>query len=108
MSELFRVTDRWGRTIVLTELRWSSHIVAQHSEFAGQSPTIVADTLTAPALVNEDRLYPNREAFYRTSPLPPPWDALLIRVVVEFGAIGEVVTAHLIKRPHHKETRRWP
>lgn len=108
MDELFRVTDRWGREIVLVRHRWWSHIVAKHAEFAGHSPAIVADTLTAPTLVNFDRLYADREVFYRLSPLPPPWDALLIRVVVEFGDIGEVVTAHLLKHPHHKESSRWP
>lgn len=108
MDELFRVTDQWGREIVLTSDRWWGDVVAKHGEFAGHPPAIVAETLTTPILVNFDRLHADREVFYRPSPLPPPWDGLLVRVVVEFGDMGEVVTAHLLKRPHHKEMRRWP
>ena len=108
MDEVFRVTDRWGRVIVLTQDRWTSHIVAGHIEFRGQSPSILADTLTAPTLVTHDRKYPDHELFYRPSPLPPPWSRLLIRVVVRFGVNGEVVTAHVIPKAHREEVRRWP
>ena len=107
MADVFRVTDRWGRVIVLTQDQWSSHIVARRAYFSGRA-SIVADTLTAPAFVNHDKTYPDREAFYRPSPLPYPYGRSLIRVIVHFGAIGEVITAHLIEKPHRKEVRKWP
>jgi hypothetical protein len=108
MDELFRVTDRWGRVIILTRDRWSAHILVRHPEFRGQPPSILADALITPSFVNVDRFSMNREVFYRPSPLVAPLDHLLIRVVVELGAVGQVVTAHLIKEPHRKEQRLWP
>ena len=107
MAETFRCTDRWGRLIVLREDRWETHIILRHPEFRG-GQTIVETILTDPAFVNYDRSRRDREVFYRPSPLPEPFGGLYVRVVVEFRAAGEVVTAHLIVEPHRKETRKWP
>ena len=100
-GRVFRVTDRWGRDTLLTQDQWSSHIVARRASFSGRA-SIVADTLTAPAFVNFDKTYPDREVVYRPSPLPHPYGRSLIRVIVRFDAIGEVVTAHLIEKPHRE------
>lgn len=107
MDEVFRVTDRWGRVVVLTQARWLSHVVPKHPELAA-SAAVVADTVREPTQVRFDRTRGDREVFYRPSPLPDPWDGLLVRVVVAFGALGHVVTAHLIKTPHREERPRWP
>jgi hypothetical protein len=107
MDEVFRVTDRWGRVIVLTQLQWSPHVLVRHPDLGGMA-TVVADALTDPAFVNYDRRYPDRELFYRPYPLTHPSGRLFVRVIVRFGAIGEVITAHLIPKPHRKERRKWP
>ena len=107
MDEVFRVTDRWARVIVLTQQQWQSHVLTRHPDLHGLE-TVVADTLTDPTFVNFDRTYANREVFYRPFPLPHPSGRLLVRVVVRFGPIGEVITTHLIPKPHRKEQRKWP
>lgn len=107
MAEVFRCVDRWGRGIVLTDERWLSHVVAHHPEFLGYE-RIVEATLMDPDFVNRDRQRVLREVFYRASSVLDPGAGLLVRVVVEFGVMGRVVTAHLIPKPHQKERRRWP
>jgi len=107
LDEIVRVTDRWGRVIVLTEDRWRTHILAGHPDF-GNDPALVADVLTGPDIVTHDRTYPDREVFYAASPLPSPMAHLLLRVVVRFGEVNRVITAHLIEKPHRKEQQKWP
>ena len=107
MADVFRCIDPCGREIVLTQERWLNHVVARRAEFLDQEDVVRA-TLTNPDLVNHDRQHPLREVFYRASPLSYPFGGLLVRVIVEFYATGEVVTAHFIEQPHRKEPRKWP
>jgi hypothetical protein len=107
MDDIFRVKDRWGRIVVLTEKQWTTHIAAEHPELRDHDFAI-AETITAPLLVTHDRIHPNQEVFYRGSPLPRHQHALLCKVVVHYGVVGVIVTAYLIRRPDRREQRKWP
>jgi len=107
MDGVFRVADPWGRVVVLTLKRWTTHVVPKHPELTAFSH-VVTETVEAPTQVFFDRLHRDREVFYCPSPLPAPLDRLQVRVVVAFDDHGRVVTAHLIKQPHRQERQKWP
>jgi hypothetical protein len=107
MDEIVRVSDQWGREIVLTRSQWRTHVLVRYADIQG-TESMIADTLTSPSFVNHDRVYADREIFYRPSPRARPVGSLLVRVIVRFGVVGQVVTAHLIESAPRKEIRKWP
>lgn len=102
-----RVADPWGRPVVMTRARWTGHVVPKHPELAAHVDPVAA-AVEAPTMVCRDRLHPNRDVFYRPAMSAEPLDGLLVRVVVAFNGQGRIVTAHLIKQPHHQERQKWP
>ncbi len=65
-------------------------------------------------MVKHDVDYPDRECFYRPSPLPPPYGGVFVKVVVRYEPspigpdTGTVVTVHLTADPKTGEKRKWP
>jgi hypothetical protein len=115
MAEILRATDRWGRAIVLKEANWRFHILARRPYFNGYENACIGDTIEKPDQVVYDVDYENRENFYRQSPLPPPYDRVFVKVIVEFTeeddggtASGEVVTMYLTDRMKPGERQKWP
>jgi hypothetical protein len=51
IDEIFRVTDRWGREIVLTRTQWRLHVLVRHADMRG-AESMVAGTLTNLSFVN--------------------------------------------------------
>ena len=61
----------------------------------------IADTITAPDVITQDAVDPQRLVYYRTYQAQPQrW----IKVVVEQG---EVVTAYRVRRLKRGETIQW-
>lgn len=62
-----------------------------------------------------DRMFGDRENYYRRGVLPPPHDHLMMKVVVAFAptsvgdrVVGTVVTAFPIPEVTKGELRKWP
>ncbi len=115
MAAIVRAIDRWGRAIVLTEACWRFHILSRRPYFNGYENACIKDTIEEPDHVVHDVDYENRENYYRRSPLPPPYDRVFLKVVVEFAgddeggiASGEVVTIYLTDRLKPGEHQKWP
>ena len=106
--------DRWGRAITLSGANWIYHILVRHPELAPLLATLEA-TLTNPERVMHDAGKANRENFYSSGLLPPPFDHLLLKVCVEYRELGDanritgqVVTAFPIPDVSSKEVQKWP
>lgn len=106
--------DRWGREITLTLANWTNHVLMRHSELAPHLPALEA-TLTNPEYVMHDVGNENRENFYGSGLLPPPYARLLLKVCVEFRRLegddrvtGRVATAFPIPVVSRREVQKWP
>lgn len=106
--ELFRLVDRCGRTVVLTEAQWIDHVLPRHPELLGHE-TMLEAVLRDPLFVNHDATRGSRETFYAPSPLPPPYGRAYVKVVVEFSTAssGQVKTAFFANHPRPGEQRKW-
>jgi hypothetical protein len=96
---LFTVTEGWRRRQVsLSEQRWREHIEPGHPELRGQLGEI-AETLSAPHFVYQDKDAPDTELYYRVVGAGRLRN-LTLKVVVRFdeGGRGEVITAYPTSR----------
>lgn len=114
MVVVLRCKDRWRRDVELTDSCWVDHVLRRRPYFLGCEGACVGDTLQHPTFVNHDVDFADRECFYRPSPLPPPHQGFLVKVVVAYRFIngadqeGTVVTVHLTANPKPGENRKWP
>lgn len=114
MAIILEGEDRWDRPVVLHPSCWVDHVVRRRPDFAGQEQSCVGTILAAPAFVRRDADFSDRECFYGPSPLSPPFDGLLVKVVVAYTMVGParfrgtVVTVHLTSGPKLKEEPIWP
>ena len=111
--DILSFTDRWGRTIVLSDEAWS-HILAEHAEMVGQE-SAVDMTVAAPERVMTDVDVPHRLSFYRTGVLPGRYRRWFLKVCAHFSPpddagniIGEIVTAYPTPNLKRGETQLWP
>lgn len=111
--EILSCTDRWSRTVVLTDGAWS-HILIEHAEMDGQEGAIDA-TVTAPDYVMDDVEIPERVSFYRSGVLSGPYRTWFLKVCVHLlppddagHTVGEIVTAYPTPQIKRGETQRWP
>ena len=81
---------------------------------AGQAD-IVAKVISDPLAVYQSPRYLNRQLFYRSSELAPPFNRGYMRVVVEFRKrrwkaelAGILITAYPVAAPDPDEVMIWP
>lgn len=110
MATIWRVGDREGRRVRLTDDGWA-HILERHADEMTGREADVLRTVEAPDLVNADVAHAHREVCYRSFGPGRP----MLRVVVHYRPIppqgtwsGEVITAHPTFRSKRGEPRRWP
>lgn len=116
MSIAFRAVDpRDGTEVVCDKRNWEGHIASEHRELTGQMDA-VRQTIEEPLSVYQVPAHVRRQAFYRPSELPPPYNRGYIRVIVEYniGIVsgrkrGRVCTAfHTMSGPRRGEVMIWP
>ena len=116
MPILFRVADvRDGTKVICDKGNWERHIEFEHPEMTGQTEA-VRRTIEDPLSIYQIPSHLKRQAFYRPSELPPPFNRGFIRVIVEYnkGRLsgrkrGDVCTAfHVAWAPKHGEVMIWP
>jgi hypothetical protein len=104
--------DRRGRSVTLSALNWDEKILLDHAEMIG-CEGFVASSIESPDLHARDRVFSNREVYYRWAILPPPDDDRYLKVVVAYyvddtGIVaGRVVTAYAVDFLPRGETRLW-
>jgi hypothetical protein len=105
MAAVLECADRWGRSVTLHDRCWYDHVVRRRPYFAGNEHSCVAAIVANPSFVRRDVDYADRACFYGLSPLPPPYDGLLVKVVVTYELVGPapargtVITVHLTSDP---------
>jgi hypothetical protein len=103
-----------GRTVVLTEGNWNTHILVRHPEMEDKLQ-LVEWCLIHPVHVNHDVRNTARECYYQaytSSRGRPLWMKILVHfddsVQALRGVDGYVVTALVCNRIKIKEVRKWP
>jgi hypothetical protein len=109
MAEVWRVTDRRGREVVLTEDDWR-HVVLEHPPMVGREEDVRAAVEQA-EMINRDRRRAHRECHYRR---PGP-DRARLKVVIHYSPVppqgtwaGRVITAYPVEVIPAKEQQLWP
>lgn len=110
MAVLWRVVDRLGRAVVLTEAGWG-HIMERHGHAMADRAWSVRDAVRRADWINRDADRADRECHYRqTEPNRP-----MLKIVIEFGIDrstgtlgGVVITAYPTESEKPREVRRWP
>lgn len=99
-GEVFRVTDRWGDEIVLTEKDWQ-RIKAKRPGVDGYVEH-VRQTLEAPNMVWEGR-YEDSRVFYRKGLLDddPNYTACYVAVIVRYPSDGGNATIRTVYFPFY-------
>jgi hypothetical protein len=113
LAFLFSCNDQWGREVVLSDSRWTDHILPDHGEMA-ENVASVQEAIEQPNVVNFDVQAANGENFYCLGALPAPFDQLLLKVCVRFthqgvgqNWRGEVITAYSTNREKQGEMTKW-
>lgn len=109
---LFSCMDPEGRLITARRQRWEEHIQARHPEIAAHDESVRV-TLEAPDVIVSDFDNPAGLNYYRLGILPPPFDELYLKVVVNFTEInatvfGDVITAYPAGKIARGEVQQWP
>lgn len=110
MAHVLDCFDQWGRRIQLAERIWLTKI-AIPGRIPANCLTEVEHAVTDPDFVMHDKVYAERECYYKAGILPSPQDRTFLKVVVEFAAGpagGVVVTAFPVGRIHRREIQKWP
>ena len=103
-DEIFRVTDRWGDGIVLTQRDWS-RITAKRPGVEGYVDH-VRETLEHPSMVYEGR-YHDSKVFYRKSLLDndPLYTACYVAVIVRYPGGTDPATIRTVYFPFHVQAK---
>lgn len=114
MPVLFRAIDaRDGTEVVCDKANWEKHITSEHPEMADQMD-VVKRAIENPFCIYQTTAHIRRQAFYRPSELPPPFDRGFVRIIVEynssrlFGRKGRVCTAFHTSSAKRGEVMIWP
>jgi len=104
--------DPYGQPIAARKRRWEEHIRARHPEIASHVDA-VRTTLETPDVIVSDFDNPDGLNYYRFGILPPPFDQLYLKVVVNFyridsTVIGDVITAYPTGNIARGEVQQWP
>lgn len=109
MAAIWRIRDRLGRVVVLTDAGWD-HIVAEHGDVAATWAE-VRSAVEFPDRVMADARFAHRENHYRQI---GPW-GLSLKGVIGYRPesplgtwVGEVVTAFRTRRVKREERQLWP
>ena len=99
-DEIFRVTDRWGDTIVLTQQDWN-RITAKRPGVDAYLEH-VRQTLERPSMVYEGR-YEDSKVFYRKGLLDedPLYKACYVATIVRYSGGSEPATIRTVYFPFH-------
>jgi len=101
------IRDPTGLVVVLTERRWTEHIIVRHPEMATVRAGVI-DTVARPESIHLGRRDPTRRIYVRDwGPVPGVGASLTPLVLV--GETGEVGTAYFIAEAFRKLGRQiWP
>ena len=112
MDEILRCRDIFGRSVVLTEHRWVTHILVDHSEMRNNL-AMVEEALTDPHVVNYDSDFEHRESYYLLA-VAGSSGTRHVKVCVEYreseeeaGYIGHVITAYVTRSLKSNEVLKW-
>lgn len=106
-------TDCMGPTVILFRVTWEEKILLDHAELT-DNLYIVERTLTKPDSVHKDRLYVDRETYYKRGVFPAPLNQWLCKVVVTFDGVGapeyegKVISAFSVDAITGGERKKWP
>jgi hypothetical protein len=102
-----RCRDPLGREIVLMDDVWYGKVLNRRPELHTVL-NIVEQTLTDPEAICDDKLFDNRECYYREDVLPAPHGWSFLKVVVQFtDDEGSVVTVYPDYGIHPLERCTW-
>ena len=105
--ETLRRRDPLGREIVLTDDVWYGKVLVKRPPLRSALGT-VGLTLSDPEMICDDKLFDNRECYYREDLLLDPYRWSVVKVVVEFtDDEGRVVTVYADYGPHPNERCTW-
>ncbi len=109
MAAIWRIRDRLGREVVLTEMRWQ-HMRYRHQDMAQRLADVRA-VIENPDVVTVDADFGHRQNSYRRFGT----SRLFVKVVVHYRPVppqgmrvGEVITAYTTQRIAAKENALWP
>ncbi len=110
MADIWRVLDRLGREVVLTEAGWAHILVGHGDDLAGRESDVQA-AIERAETITFDAKHARRECHYvRIGP-----GRRRLKVVVGYAPVpppgtwaGTVVTAYLVGGVEPKERPRWP
>jgi hypothetical protein len=103
-DEIFRVVDRWGDEIVLTQRDWDRITTKRPGVdgYVGQ----IRETLERPSIVYEGR-YEDSKVFYRKGLLDddPLYRACYVAVIVRYRDGAEPATIRTVYFPFHVQAK---
>lgn len=108
MADLWATTDRFGRTVRMTEEGWT-HIVLERQQTV-PLPEAIRVAVESPDVVTADAEIAHRLCYYRERQ-----DGGYLKVVVHYRPVpprgawtGVVITAYPCQRVKRAEQQRWP
>ena len=107
MADLFNCLDLDGVAVSCAQTRWTSHIISDHPELANCEEH-VERAITNPLEVRQDPLHSDRKLYYGvTNRAPGRVSLAFIRVVVQYGHQGHVVTAFMCSKIREGDALLW-
>lgn len=114
VAALLSCRDPLGRTVRLEDSIWHTKICVDHPYMATEL-VAVREAIEAPDFITFDRVFTDRECYYRRGVLQGRLARNYVRVVVSFAFNpaaptyqGFILTAHPIPKVHPQERHKWP
>lgn len=113
-ASILNLTDWRGRFVVLPAVNWQ-HIGENHQDLPTNLGGIdavldaIAHTVRAPELIRGEPGKPRKSCVYRQFVMADG-RRRYFRVIIwyEDGEVGEIQTAHLMRKPDAREVTLWP
>jgi hypothetical protein len=110
MVPLFTVKDPLGRTVILDQDRWDTHISVEHPEL---DYMWIAECLESPDFIAVDTVNKQRRVYYKRSFLPrASIRRFYLKTVTELPAMEgnpcRIITAYIASGAKMGEKLEWP